>query len=175
MNDTLQAMLAQMGFSQALQLLGFVVVLFSLCVHESAHALTSHWGGDDTAKSLGRITLNPVSHIDPFGTIILPLLSRVSGVPIIGWAKPVPFVASKLRSSLWIVWVAGAGPFSNVLLALVSGFWLKILGEAFDWALPEPILIFLHLFIVINLGLAVFNMIPIPPLDGSKFLFHFVF
>src|SRR5262245_55721010 len=111
MSDSVLAVMAQINLGQAMQLLlGFVIVLFSLCVHESAHAITAHWGGDDTARSMGRITLNPVAHIDPLGTIVLPLLSRFSGVPIIGWAKPVPVDDRHLRSNIWSLWVTAAGP-----------------------------------------------------------------
>ena len=135
----------------------------------------SYWGGDDTARGLGRITLNPISHIDLVGTILLPLVSRSTGVPLIGWAKPVPVVPHNLKSSLWMVWVAGAGPFSNVMLALVAGFWMKVSMMVMGADLPGAVIAVLYYFIVINLSLATFNMIPVPPLDGSKFLFHMVF
>jgi Zn-dependent protease len=173
--ESCYAAIAQTRGFTPVWLLGFAIILFSLCVHESAHAITSYWGGDDTARGLGRITLNPISHIDLFGTILLPILGRFSVVPLIGWAKPVPVVPHNLKSSIWMIWVAGAGPFSNVMLALVAGFWMKVLTVVFGDILPDAVLAVPFYFIWINFGLAAFNMIPIPPLDGSKFLFHMVF
>src|SRR5687767_13202958 len=94
-------------------LLSLPVFLFSLTVHECAHALVAWWGGDDTASLQGRLTLNPVSHIDPIGTILIPLLNMLSNFPLIGWAKPVPVNPMRLKNSMWMVYVAAAGPISN--------------------------------------------------------------
>ena len=103
----------------------FPIILFSLSVHECAHALVAWWGGDDTARLLGRITLNPISHIDIFGTIIIPILAVISGFPMIGWAKPVPVNLSRLKKRSWDVCITLAGPGSNLLLALLATLILK--------------------------------------------------
>lgn len=153
----------------------FPIILFSLSVHECAHALVAWWGGDDTARLLGRITLNPISHIDVFGTIIIPIIAALSSMPLIGWAKPVPVNLRRLKKPYWDVLVTLAGPGSNLALALIGAILLRIIVmtaglEAIGDALTQ----FALYFIAINVTLAVFNMIPVPPLDGSRVLFHYV-
>lgn len=156
------------------------VFLFSLTVHEAAHAWMALKGGDDTSYQLGRLTLNPISHIDPIGTLALPLISMLSGIPLIGWAKPVPVNSLRLRSSIWHVWVALAGPASNVLIAIATAILMKVV----IWIAPhslEPsagfintVFTVLTYMVLVNIGLFLFNLIPIPPLDGSWVLWHFV-
>jgi Zn-dependent protease len=155
--------------------ISFLVLLFSLTVHESAHAWTADRLGDPTARRLGRISLNPVVHVDPFGTILLPLLAFTTGAPVIGWAKPVPVNIRNLRRQRRdYVLVAAAGPASNLVLALGASMTLRAgpvgpagLGE-FD--VGGPLVAIAALAFQLNLLLAVFNMIPIPPLDGGNVL-----
>ena len=168
----------------------FIVLLFSLTIHESAHAWTANWLGDPTARSLGRITLNPLVHVDPIGTVLLPLIAFSTGVPILGWAKPVPVNVANLRNDRSdFVWVAAAGPISNLVIALAGALMMRLLAVwatnvdvlggqpsflSYDLAgLSGPVIrIFqlANLAVQINLLLAVFNMIPIPPLDGGNVL-----
>jgi Zn-dependent protease len=153
----------------------FIVLLFSLTVHETAHAWTASRLGDPTARLLGRVSLNPIVHADLIGTIIFPLLAIIGNVPLIGWAKPVPVNIKRLRHGRSdYVFVAAAGPASNLLLALGASIALSLLtvspmrlGEP---NVSAPIASLLAQAMVINVLLAVFNMIPIPPLDGGNVL-----
>ena len=155
--------------------IAFIVLLFSLTVHESAHAWTADRLGDPTARLLGRVSLNPIVHADPIGTVLFPLLALVSGVPLIGWAKPVPVNVRRLRQQRRdYVLVAAAGPASNLVLAVVAALLLSalpvspvILGEP---NVSAPLASLLSLGVQLNLLLAVFNMLPIPPLDGGNVL-----
>jgi Zn-dependent protease len=155
--------------------IGFTVLLFSLTIHEMAHAWTADRLGDPTARSLGRVSLNPLVHADPIGTILFPLLAAVSNFPLIGWAKPVPVSVRRLHHPRRdFVLVAAAGPASNVVLAFVAAMGLMILpvspvtiGEP---NVSAPLASTLGLAMRINVLLAVFNMIPIPPLDGGNVL-----
>lgn len=148
----------------------FIPVLLSLTVHEWAHAWTAWKLGDDTAKHLGRLTLNPLAHMDPIGTFLLPLM----GVPF-GWAKPVPVNPLRFRQGVSIrggmLLVAAAGPISNALIATAAWSLIALLRQPFCADLIpslEPVLFVLPLLLIVNIGLCVFNLIPIPPLDGSK-------
>jgi len=148
----------------------YVVLLFSLSVHESAHAWTALRMGDDTAHSQGRITLNPLAHIDPIGTLLIPLLQIFWGGLLIGWAKPTPVnprAFSSLRKGEIIV--SGAGPASNALLALVFTAALSIAVRLHVAAASEQDIVFvlLALGVQLNVVLALFNLVPLPPLDGS--------
>jgi Zn-dependent protease len=137
-------------------------------VHEAAHAWTADRLGDPTARLLGRISLNPLVHIDPIGTILLPLIAVASGFPIIGWAKPVPVNTSRLAHPRRdFMFVAAAGPASNILIALVAAIVYRIVADGAD-AVVVPRLLFMT--VQINVLLAVFNMIPVPPLDGGNVL-----
>src|SRR5438034_1892038 len=153
----------------------FIVLLLSLSIHEMAHAWTADRFGDPTARLLGRVSLNPLVHADPIGTILFPLIAMVSRVPIIGWAKPVPVVMRYLRHPRRdYVLIAAAGPASNLMLALAAslvGLMIPVspqtLGEP---NVTAPLAAILGQLIRLNVLLAVFNMIPIPPLDGGNVL-----
>jgi Zn-dependent protease len=154
------------------QIIPFAIVLASLTVHEMAHAWTADRLGDPTARLLGRISLNPIVHIDLLGTIILPLIAIFSGFPILGWAKPVPVNTSRLGSPKRdFMLVAAAGPASNIALAIAAAIVFHAIGGAASVraGLFDPATI-LYTAVGINVLLAVFNMIPIPPLDGGNVL-----
>ncbi len=155
----------------------FVVFLLSLTVHECAHAWMAERVGDPTARYLGRVTLNPVPHIDPVGTILFPLIAYTTGAWLFGWAKPVPYNPLNLRDrKTGEILIAAAGPFSNVILVAVFLILAKItfqtsLGNSLG-DMAAPIAKVMEVGIRLNIILAVFNMIPVPPLDGSKILMN---
>ena len=144
--------------------IAFLVLILSLSVHEAAHAWSASQLGDDTAKRLGRVTLNPVVHVDPIGTLLLPLIAMVSGAPVIGWAKPTPVNTRNLRHPRRDhILVTAAGPISNLLIAFAAAAALRAGATSGDWF---GLLVFEAL--TLNVLLAVFNMLPIPPLDGGQ-------
>lgn len=150
-----------------------IPVLLSLTVHEWAHAASARALGDDTAERLGRLTLNPTAHIDPIGTVLLPLLQVIaSGTVYFAWAKPVPVSPVNFRRnvsmSTGMMLVSAAGPLSNLLLSLGAAIGLGF-GARLG-VLDGALLAFLRSMLVLNLALAIFNLIPLPPLDGSKVL-----
>ena len=158
------------NFAQAF--IAFIVLLFSLTVHETAHAWTADRLGDPTARLLGRVSLNPIVHADLIGTVFFPLLAIVGGVPLIGWAKPVPVNIRKLRHQRRdYVLVAAAGPASMALVAAVLLLLVPVspvtLGEP---NVSAPVASLLSRAVQLNLLLAIFNMLPIPPLDGGNVL-----
>jgi len=145
------------------------VILLSMTLHEAMHAFTSYWLGDDTAKLQGRLTLNPIAHIDPFLTIILPVLLAITGMPIFGGAKPVPFNPNRVRYGEFGAALVGvAGPLTNLVLAFIAFGIFALAGGPSDSTLMGMIL---QLAIIVNLGFFVFNILPIPPLDGSRVLY----
>ncbi len=142
----------------------------SIVIHEVSHGYAASMLGDQTARYLGRLTLNPLKHLDFFGSFLIPAISYLLGGFIIGWAKPVPYNPYNLRPGRWSeAIVAGAGPLSNIGIALLFGLLLRSGGSA-GWANIGFIQI-VTLIVFINLILAIFNLMPIPPLDGSKLLF----
>jgi Zn-dependent protease len=157
----------------ALGLTTYVVLLFSLSFHESAHAWMASRLGDDTARSLGRVSLNPIVHIDPIGTLIFPLLQIFTGVPLLGWAKPTPYNPANFRRDVsqrkGHMLVAAAGPVSNLILAVIFTAVLVVLVRTgVVTSFRQPLGMMVRLGILLNVILAVFNFVPIPPLDGSK-------
>ena len=165
-------------------LVRFVVFIFSVVVHENSHGLAAEKLGDSTARLEGRITMNPIPHIDPVGSVILPLFAFVSGIPFIGWAKPVPVNSANLRNPIvHNAYVAAAGPASNfalaigatVLFIIVELLFKHIPGLAANGANTQLFFrILCQSMILINCVLGVFNLIPIPPLDGHWILFRYL-
>jgi Zn-dependent protease len=143
------------------------ILLFSVILHEYAHGWMAERKGDDTARVMGRLTFNPIVHIDPVGSVLLPLIAALTGGPLIGWAKPVPVNPYRLNDPARdMMWVGAAGPASNLLLAIVCSlamFFLKLAGVE-----DKLVYSFLGYAVVINVLLPVFNMVPVPPLDGSR-------
>ncbi len=150
-----------------------LVILVSMTIHEAMHAFMGYFLGDQTAKAEGRLSLNPIRHIDPFLTILLPLVLLMLGTPVFGGAKPVPFNPHKVRFGEWgVALVAIVGPLTNLVLAFTF-FGIGVsLGfvDKFGFS-PSLIGVMLQTFVFVNLGFFAFNMIPIPPLDGSRVLY----
>src|SRR5436190_24109395 len=170
-------------------LLFMVALIFSLSVHESAHAWMSNRFGDDLARLQGRITLNPAAHVDPIGTLLFPAIAFFTGAPLIGWARPTPVNPLKWRNKrVANFWVSAAGVISNVIIATIAGILMRVLFEAnlvglrlhpfyglvavanSDSLIAEGAAKLLSTFFSLNVALAIFNLLPIPPLDGSKIL-----
>lgn len=162
-----------MNIDLASVLIAFVVLLLSLSFHEAAHAWSADVLGDPTARRLGRVTLNPVAHVDPIGTLLFPLVAMLSNLPLIGWAKPVPVNPANLHGH-WrrkYMLIAAAGPASNMVLAVVGAIGLHLIGFGGGSSpAAAQIFEFLRIMVVLNVLLAVFNMIPVPPLDGGNVL-----
>lgn len=161
-------------------LLQLAALLIGLVVHESAHAFVAYLLGDRTAREQGRISLNPLNHIDPFGTVALPLLMLLAGGPVFAFAKPVPVYLGNLRHPKRDeVLVSLAGPASNLLLAVLAALIMRGVGTADATAgmgevAPGYLVYFLYIAIFMNLSLCFFNLIPLPPLDGSSILVPFL-
>ncbi|BBB33243.1 peptidase M50 [Thermotomaculum hydrothermale] len=166
-----------LGMKIAIGLMQYIALLFSLTVHESAHALSAHFMGDDTAKHLGRISLNPIAHIDIVGTVIIPLFMIFfpSSIPLFGWAKPVPINPLNFRDREGgISIVSFAGPLSNLIIMIIAIVLYKVVMMFPALAAFQPLRLFLFYLAAINLILAVFNLLPVPPLDGSGVLAKFI-
>lgn len=147
-----------------------IILIMSVVIHEVSHGYAALALGDPTAKYQGRLTLNPLSHLDPVGSFLVPLIGYLAGGFIIGWAKPVPFNPYNLRSAKWgEALVAIAGPLSNIALAAIFGLTIKLVGNY--GIINETFLGLVSFVVIINITLAIFNLVPIPPLDGSKILF----
>jgi len=166
-----------------------IAFLFAISVHESAHAWMANRLGDPTARMLGRISLNPIKHIDPIGTVLLPLIAMLTHLPVIGWAKPTPVDPRNFRNQVRDdILTSVAGPVSNLVVAtaatillaaiaaLIPGGRMLVRGTIAGFVLNNasltPVALLLYQFLVINVLLAVFNLIPVPPLDGSHVLRH---
>jgi Zn-dependent protease len=148
---------------------GFGVLLISLTIHEAAHAWTADRLGDPTARVLGRVSLNPAAHIDWIGTVLFPLIAMSTHFPLIGWAKPVPVNTRNLRHPRRdFMIVAAAGPISNLLQAVAAAIVLRVAGASLADSMPGWAVGALTLAVEINLLLAFFNLIPVPPLDGGN-------
>ncbi len=169
-----------------------IAFLFAISVHESAHAWMANLRGDPTARMLGRITLNPIKHIDPVGTILLPLVAAFTGIPMLGWAKPTPVNPRNFRNPvLDDVLTSIVGPISNfavacsattflLIIRLSSGTGRQVIDQVVgpiplrSQSILVPLCVLLYELMVINIVLGVFNLIPVPPLDGSHVLRHFL-
>ena len=156
----------------------YLPLLFSLCVHEWAHARMALRKGDTLALHMGRLSLNPAVHIDWVGTVLLPLISIFTGLPVFGWAKPVPVNAHHLKNPVKdMFWIALAGPLSNLCLALLSAVLLIFFysaGELFPITSIRILIAAAQVFVYLNLMLCFFNLIPLHPLDGGKVLARFL-
>lgn len=151
-----------------------IVLIFSVVIHEVSHGVVADRLGDSTARRAGRLTLNPLKHLDPVGSFVVPLLSLWFAGFVFGWAKPVPYNPEALRDPKKAAGqIAAAGPLSNFALALVFGFLIRIAAiPFFSWL--APMLPLFSVIVAVNVVLGVFNLVPIPPLDGSKVLFAFL-
>ncbi len=146
-----------------------VSILFSMTIHEAMHAYVAYWLGDDTAMHMGRLSLNPLVHIDPFTTIALPILLAMTGLPPFGAAKPVPFNPYKVRHGEYGAALVGiSGPLTNLGLAVFAGGVMRLLSIT-----TGASYVIIGTFVLVNLSFFVFNMIPYPPLDGSRLLYAF--
>jgi Zn-dependent protease len=154
-----------------------VILIMSIVIHEVSHGFMAEYFGDDTARDAGRLTLNPIPHIDIIGSILLPALLVMSHSPFMfGWAKPVPYNPNNLSNRKWgTIAVASAGVFSNFIIAIIFGIIIRLFSHfASPIALPGSFYFITSAIVIVNLALGIFNLVPIPPLDGSKIIFSFL-
>ena len=162
-----------MNFNPGYVIIILFIIVFSVILHELSHGIVAYWLGDHTAKDAGRLTFNPIKHIDPYMSILVPVLLYILNAPVFGGAKPVPVNYRNLKWQEWgMAIVALAGPFVNFLIAFLSFLIGHFIGILYDTHLEIVNFIFTEL-IYINLGFMIFNLIPIPPLDGSRVLYAF--
>lgn len=146
------------------------ILIMSVVIHEVSHGFMAEYYGDKTARMAGRLTLNPLYHLDLFGSIILPAILYFTTGFAFGWARPVPYNPNNLRNRRWgTIAVAAAGVLANILIALVFGLGLRFLLPGMP---SEKLVMMFSSIVIVNLALALFNLVPIPPLDGSKILFN---
>lgn len=157
-----------MSHETLMVILQVAALVFAVCVHESAHGAAALWRGDPTARDLGRISLNPLRHLDPFGSILLPAMLAFSGAPVFGWARPVPVMLARTRNPKFSnLVVSAAGPLSNVLLAILFALVAaRVRGLADVNSVWGSLFLFSAYSVLVNVALAVFNLLPVPPLDG---------
>lgn len=150
-----------------------LILVMSIVIHEVSHGFMAEYFGDKTARFAGRLTLNPLKHLDLFGSILLPLVLVLSHSPFLfGWAKPVPYNPDNLSNKKWgTIAVASAGVLANILIAVLFGIIIRVTHTL---NLPDGFYFITSIIVIINLALALFNLVPIPPLDGSKILFSFL-
>jgi Zn-dependent protease len=150
------------------------ILIMSVVVHEVAHGVAAERYGDPTARMSGRLTLNPLKHLDWFGSFVLPLILIMAGTQPIGWAKPVPVNPNNVKSKMGRFVISAAGIFTNFLVALIGAFVLRSMaayGIPVDHINPSPTVLIIDSIVLINILLGIFNLIPVPPLDGFKILF----
>jgi len=166
----------RLGLREALIYFGCLVV--AIILHEISHGIVALWFGDDTAKRARRLTLNPIPHLDPFGSILLPAIGAITGLPVIGWAKPVPVNPARLRQPRRdMLFVSLAGPFTNFVLMAIAALVARALvrggghlGSSLGDTGSRLVVDIVFAFAVVNLLLGLFNLLPIPPLDGSAII-----
>ena len=149
-----------------------VILIVSVVIHEVSHGFVAEYFGDQTARFAGRLTLNPLKHLDLFGSVLLPILLVLSHSPfLLGWAKPVPYNPNNLSNKKWgTIAVASAGVLANFSIAIIFGMIIRLTASL---TMPAGFYFITSIIVIINLALGIFNLIPIPPLDGSKILFSF--
>lgn len=165
-------------YMDAINVIFYIAILvMSVVIHEVSHGFAAEYFGDKTSRFAGRLTLNPLKHLDFFGSVFLPLVLVLSHSPfLLGWAKPVPYNPDNLSNKKWgTITVAGAGILANLAVAILFGFIIRLtLNFSSSLSLPEGFYFITSIIVVVNLALGIFNLIPIPPLDGSKILLSFL-
>lgn len=154
-----------------------LILIMSIVIHEVSHGFMAEYFGDNTARNAGRLTLNPLKHLDLFGSILLPAVLILSKAGFVfGWAKPVPYNPNNLRDRKWgTIWVSAAGILANFLIAIIFGLIIRVSsGFAMPSGLSSDFYFITSAIVIVNLALGIFNLVPIPPLDGSKILFSFL-
>lgn len=154
-----------------------VILIMSVVIHEVSHGFMAEYFGDRTAREAGRLTLNPIPHLDIFGSIILPVVLVLSHSPFLfGWAKPVPYNPNNLSDRKWgTIAVASAGILANFFIAIIFGLIIRLAPSVFpNFVFPAGFYFITSVIVIVNLALMIFNLVPIPPLDGSKILFSFL-